>query len=148
MAAPLFADYLAERRVLLRKLSYWRIAAFSVLILGVAAAGLRLLGPESSLGFTPHIARLAIEGVITGDRETLKLIQRIEDSKGAEAVLITIDSPGGTTSGAERLYDALRLSRPRNRPSAWSAAWLLPVVISLPSGPIGLSCLAMRSWVR
>ncbi len=68
MAAPLFADYLAERRVLLRKLSYWRIAAFSVLILGVAAAGLRLLGPESSLGFTPHIARLAIEGVITGDR--------------------------------------------------------------------------------
>jgi len=60
------------------------------------------------LGFTPHIARLAIEGVITGDRETLKLIQRIEDSKGAEAVLITIDSPGGTTSGAERLYDALR----------------------------------------
>jgi len=108
MAAPLFADYLAERRVLLRKLSYWRIAAFSVLILGVAAAGLRLLGPESSLGFTPHIARLAIEGVITGDHETLKLIQRIEDSKGAEAVLITIDSPGGTTSGAERLYDALR----------------------------------------
>jgi len=108
MAAPLFADYLAERRVLLRKLSYWRIAAFSVLILGVAAAGLRFLGPESSLGFTPHIARLAIEGVITGDRETLKLIQRIEDSKGAEAVLITIDSPGGTTSGAERLYDALR----------------------------------------
>ena len=51
---------------------------------------------------------LAIEGLITGDRETLKLIQKIEDSKGAEAVLITIDSPGGTTSGAERLYDALR----------------------------------------
>jgi protease-4 len=108
MAAPLFADYLAERRVLLRKLSYWRIAAFSVLILGVAALGLRLLGTGSTLNFTPHIARLAIEGIITGDRETLKLIQKIEDSKGAEAVLITIDSPGGTTSGAERLYDALR----------------------------------------
>jgi protease-4 len=108
MAVPLFADYLTERRVLLRKLSYWRIAAFSALILGVALAGLRLLGPDASLGFTPHIARLAIEGVITGDRETLKLIQKIEDSKSAEAVLITIDSPGGTTSGAERLYDALR----------------------------------------
>jgi protease IV len=108
MAAPLFADYLAERRILHRKLSYWRIAAFSALILGVAVAGLRLLGPDASLGFTPHIARLAIEGFITGDRETLKLIQKIEDSKSAEAVLITIDSPGGTTSGAERLYDALR----------------------------------------
>jgi protease IV len=111
MAAPLFADYLAERRILLRKLSYWRIAAFAALILGIAVAGLRLLGPNASLGFTPHIARFAIEGVITGDRETLKLIQKIEDSKTAEAVLITIDSPGGTTSGAEQLYDAIcRLS--------------------------------------
>ena len=108
MAAPLFADYLAERRILLRKLSYWRIAAFAALILGIAVAGLRLLGPDASLGFTPHIARFAIEGVITGDRETLKLIQKIEDSKTAEAVLITIDSPGGTTSGAEQLYDAIR----------------------------------------
>ena len=108
MAAPLFADYLAERRILLRKLSYWRIAAFAALILGNAVAGLRLLGPDASLGFTPHIARFAIEGVITGDRETLKLIQKIEDSKTAEAVLITIDSPGGTTSGAEQLYDAIR----------------------------------------
>ncbi len=108
MAAPLFADYLAERRILLRKLSYWRIAAFAALILGIAVAGLRLLGPDASLGFTPHIARFAIEGVITGDRETVKLIQKIEDSKTAEAVLITIDSPGGTTSGAEQLYDAIR----------------------------------------
>jgi protease IV len=108
MALPPFADYLAERRVLLRKLSYWRVAAFSVLILGGAIAGFQLLGSDTSLGFSPHIARLAIEGIITGDRETLKLIQKIEDSKEAEAVLITIDSPGGTTSGAERLYDALR----------------------------------------
>jgi protease-4 len=108
MAAPLFADYLAERRVLRRKLSYWRIAAFAALILGVAVAGLRLLGSDASLSFTPHIARFAIEGVITGDRETLKLIQKIEDSKSVEAVLITIESPGGTTSGAERLYDSIR----------------------------------------
>jgi len=108
MAAPLFADYLAERRILRRKLSYWRIAAFAAVILGVAIASQRLLGPDGSLGFTPHIARLAIEGIITGDRETLKLIQKIEDSKAAEAVLISIDSPGGTTSGAERLYDAIR----------------------------------------
>jgi len=108
MALPLFADYLVERRIFQRKLSYWRIAAFSVLILGLAVSGLRFFGADASLSFTPHIARLAIEGIITGDRETLKLIQKIEDSKGAEAVLITIDSPGGTTSGAERLYDAIR----------------------------------------
>ncbi len=108
MAAPLFADYLAERRLLRRKLSFWRIAAFAVFVLAVTAAGLRMLGSDTPSEFTPHIARLAIEGVITGDRETLKLIKKIEDSKTAQAVLISIESPGGTTSGAERLYDAIR----------------------------------------
>ena len=108
MAAPPFADYLAERRLLRRKLSFWRIAAFLVLILGVAAAGLRFFGTDTPSEFTPHIARLSIQGVITGNRETLKLIKKIEDSKSAKAVLISIDSPGGTTSGAERLYDAIR----------------------------------------
>ncbi len=108
MASPFFADYLAERRSLQRRVSYWRIAAFSALILALIVSGLRLFGTDASLSFTPHIARLAIEGIITGDRETLKLIQKIEDSKNVAAVLITIDSPGGTTSGAERLYDAIR----------------------------------------
>jgi protease-4 len=91
-----------------RRLSFWRVAAFSALILALGVTGLRLAGPDSSLAFTPHIARLAIEGVITGDRETLKLIKKIEDSSSAKAVLIAIDSPGGTTSGAERLYNAIR----------------------------------------
>lgn len=108
MASPFFADYLAERRSFQRRVSYWRIAAFSALILALIVSGLRLFGTDASLSFTPHIARLSIEGIITGDRETLKLIQKIEDSKSVAAVLITIDSPGGTTSGAERLYDAIR----------------------------------------
>jgi protease IV len=108
MAAPLFADYLAERRGLRRKLSFWRLAAFAVLILAIAAAGLRLAGPQASLGFAPHIARFSIEGIIAGDRETLKLIKKIEDAQAAKAVLIAIDSPGGTTAGAERLYEAIR----------------------------------------
>jgi protease-4 len=37
----------------------------------------------------------------------LKTIKDIEESEAA-AVLITINSPGGTTSGSERLFDALR----------------------------------------
>ncbi|MCI0465548.1 MAG: S49 family peptidase, partial [Beijerinckiaceae bacterium] len=103
-----FLDYLAERRSLRRRLSFWRIAAFAAAVLGITAAGLRLFGPEASLRFTPHIARISIEGLITGDRDTLKLIEKIRDSKTAEAVVIAIDSPGGTTAGAEQLYTALR----------------------------------------
>jgi protease-4 len=55
----------------------------------------------------PHIARLSIEGIITGDEDTIQLIKDIGDSK-ASAVLLKIDSPGGTTAGAEKLYLELR----------------------------------------
>ena len=34
MAAPLFADYLVERRLLQRRLSFWRIAAFAAAAIG------------------------------------------------------------------------------------------------------------------
>jgi len=108
MAVPSFPDYLAERRILRRRLSYWRVAAFAAAILGLTAAGIRLLGTEAPLRFTPHIARFSIEGIITGDRETLKLIDKIKDAKAAQAVVISIDSPGGTTAGAEVLYAAIR----------------------------------------
>ncbi|WOJ89155.1 signal peptide peptidase SppA [Methylocapsa polymorpha] len=107
MAAPLFAEYLVERRLLRRQLSFWRVAAFALLIAAVFFWGFRLFGADAPLRFTPHIARLSIEGVITGDRDTLKLIHDIEESDAA-AVLVSIESPGGTTSGAERLYDAFR----------------------------------------
>jgi protease-4 len=106
--AALPPEYLVERRGLRRRLSYWRAAAFMAFILAVATAGLSRLGAGSPLNLTPHVARLSIEGVITGDRETLKLIQKIQDAASVKAVLIAIDSPGGTTAGAERLYQAIR----------------------------------------
>jgi protease-4 len=110
MATPPFADYLVERRLLQRRLSFWRVLAFAAAAAGVVILGLRLVGADGALNFSPHIARLTINGVITGDRETLRLISKLEDSNAA-AVLISIDSPGGTTTGAERLYEAIgRLS--------------------------------------
>lgn len=107
MSYPSSADHLVDRRLLQRKLSFWRIAAFILLIVMIGAAGLRLSGRGAPTAETPHIARLSIQGVITGDKTTLKLIKAIEKSK-ARAVILTIDSPGGTTTGAEKLYNAIR----------------------------------------
>ena len=50
---------------------------------------------------------MTVSGVITGDEETLRVIHDIEAS-AASAVLVEIDSPGGTVTGSEALYDALR----------------------------------------
>lgn len=102
------SDYLVDRRQLRRKLSFWRIAAIVCLLIAVGIAGARLLGPNATGHLTPHIARLSINGIITGDRKTLKLVHDIGESSGVSAVIVSIESPGGTTTGAERLYDALR----------------------------------------
>ncbi|MDO9441339.1 MAG: signal peptide peptidase SppA [Beijerinckiaceae bacterium] len=101
------ADYLIDRRRLRRKLTFWRVALFSVLALGVIAAGFFYVAPTSGAA-RHHIARIALEGVITGDRDTLKLIRDAGASSAASALLISIESPGGTTTGAEKIFTELR----------------------------------------
>ena len=101
------ADLLADRRSLRRKLTLWRLLAV-VGVLGAAiVAGLAWTGRTPGSISQAHIARVTISGFISGDRRTLELVKSLEDSRAA-AVLIKIDSPGGTVSGSEALYDALR----------------------------------------
>jgi protease-4 len=100
-------DHLVDRRILRRKLTFWRVALFLVIGAAIVAVGMRYANRDAGTG--KHIARLSIEGVITGDKDTLKLVRDIGASKNAEALIVSIESPGGTTTGAERLYQELRL---------------------------------------
>jgi protease IV len=64
----------------------------------------------SGAGGQAHIARVKIDGLITGRQETLDILAEIEKSR-ASAVVLRINSGGGTTSGSEALYNAvLKLS--------------------------------------
>lgn len=105
--ATLTSDQLLDRRRMQRRLSLWRWLAFAALAVAVVVAGWRLSGRRGPGALVPHIARLHIGGLITGDKDTIKLIEDITKSN-ASAVLVEIDSPGGTTAGSERLYVALR----------------------------------------
>lgn len=107
MASTSSADYIVDRRLLQRKLSFWRVAAIVLLIVTLGIIGLKLSGGAGTASFSPHIARISISGLITGDSATLKLIDEVSKS-GAKGVILSIESPGGTTTGAERLYDAIR----------------------------------------
>ncbi len=100
-------DYLVDRRRLRRKVAFWRVSAALAAIAIVLLAGWRYLGSGQQGGLTPHIARISIEGVITGDRATLKLLDDVATSH-ASAVILSIESPGGTTTGAERIYESIR----------------------------------------
>jgi protease IV len=63
-------------------------------------------GGRGALTSSGSIARLNIEGLIRSDQERVEALERLANSKAA-AVIVHINSPGGTTAGSEQLYDAL-----------------------------------------
>lgn len=104
--SPLSADHLIDRSRLRRKLSFWRVVAALAVIGVLGVAGYRFAGPSSSVA-GEHVARVTISGLITGDRETLRLLERVRNSQ-AKAVVLSISSPGGTVAGSEALYGEIR----------------------------------------
>jgi len=102
------AESVIDRRRLKRRLTAWRIAAvaFGLLLLGVFLLSDRnLAGPA---GLLPHVARVTVSGVITDDRKMQELIDKVGKSDQVKAVILYINSPGGTTTGGEAMYDAVR----------------------------------------
>lgn len=92
-----------ERKRLRRSRFRWRIAAV-VAILGVV--GLLLSQQKAPIG--PHIARVSVEGVILDDRTRQETLERIANDKSVEALILTIDSPGGGVVASEILYESIR----------------------------------------
>ncbi len=102
------ADELVDRRRLKRSLTFWRLlAVVAVVALVVFAAG--RLGGGSFLGPRgDYVARLAIGGLITDDRDRLDAIGRLAADPRVRALIVAIDSPGGTVVGGEALFEKLR----------------------------------------
>ena len=96
-----------DRRRLRRRLSLWRTLA---VIAGLLAIGLLLFSSADRTGLldTRQIARVTIEGMITEDRDLLRLLQKIGESKHVSGLIVAVNSPGGTTAGGEALFEALR----------------------------------------
>jgi protease IV len=102
------ADIIVDRRRMRRKLTFWRVAAIVVAIGAViaAAAALRAPGTEALVGTAGSIARVTITGLIRSDMQRVEALERLGKSR-ARAVIVHINSPGGTTSGSEELHDSL-----------------------------------------
>lgn len=97
-------DLLLDRRLLRRRLTRWRVLA--LIAVGVIAA---LVFPGLfDRTSRPHIARVGIEGLIVADDAQVALLDRLAKDDEVKAVILSIDSPGGTTVGGEALYAALR----------------------------------------
>ncbi|NOT72899.1 MAG: signal peptide peptidase SppA [Hyphomicrobium sp.] len=96
-----------DRRRLRRSVSFWRAAGIAGLALAIGA--LSFGGDKlDALSGKKQIARIAIDGMISEDRDQLKMLKEIADAENVSGVLLYINSPGGTTTGGEALYEGLR----------------------------------------
>ncbi|MDQ0318706.1 protease-4 [Pararhizobium capsulatum DSM 1112] len=98
---------IADRRQLRRKLGFWRIACI-LMILAAAIAVYFWGSAQSGLTARPQIARISISGIIQDDRELLERLDRIAKADAVKGLVVTIESPGGTTYGGETIYKAIR----------------------------------------
>jgi protease IV len=103
-------DHIVDRRRLRRKLTFWRVAAVLIAVIGVMGAAIVARRSDTSLGqpLIPQISRVTIQGLIRGDSERTEALDDLARSRNTRAVIVHIDSPGGTTAGSEELHQALR----------------------------------------
>ena len=100
-------EIVLDRRRLRRSVTFWRAAGVGALALAIGAIAL----PGETLTTLleqPQIARVAIEGTILENRDQLKMLDKIAGDSKVAALLVYVNSPGGTTTGGEAIYEALR----------------------------------------
>lgn len=98
-------DFYEERRRKWRRSAFWRgflIAAVLAAIIGA------WLGSGEITAGQRQIARFEVNGIITDDPDRDRLLQELADSNSVRAVVVRVNSPGGTTAGAEALFASLR----------------------------------------
>ena len=102
------AEFLVDRRRLKRRLTMWRIAAIVAVLGLVAAFVFQNEDIAAASGFKPQIARVSISGIIQDDRKQQTLFSNIGKASQVKAVILRINSPGGTATGGESLFEAVR----------------------------------------
>ena len=97
-------DHIVDRRRLKRRLTFWRIAAV-VAVIGIVVIA---LGRDEPLVGRDYIARLAVQGIIFDNPDRHELLKDLSEDDNVKALIIRINSPGGTVVGGEALYHSVR----------------------------------------
>uniref|UniRef100_A0A2A4YVM8 Signal peptide peptidase SppA n=1 Tax=OCS116 cluster bacterium TaxID=2030921 RepID=A0A2A4YVM8_9PROT len=105
---PLNSHEIAQQRHLKRHLTFWRFMAVAVLIVGLIAVSAVSINNNSFSIRQQHIASIEISGIIYRDDRLLAQLKKIEKSDKVSGLIVIIDSPGGTVTGSEDIYLAIR----------------------------------------
>ena len=100
-------DALIERRRLKRRLGAWR-AVGVLALLGLALAGLYWTDPTCIVGGGDHVARIEVSGVILENGYLEERLEKLAKDRRAKALIVYVNSPGGSTFGGEALFTGIR----------------------------------------
>ena len=106
------ADAIVDRRRMRRKLTFWRAGALLIALLALVGLAAVLLPGSRLVPSSNYIARIRVEGLIRDNQGRVEALERLAKSR-ARAVILHINSPGGTTAGSQQLYDSLRALQAR-----------------------------------
>ncbi len=98
------ADHILDRRRLKRHLTFWRISAVILLVVLIVAVVGRLAGWRDG----GYVARFTVGRIIVDDAARDEALADVAADNSAKALIVRIDSPGGTVVGGEALYVSLR----------------------------------------
>ncbi len=100
------SDTLLERLHLKRQLTLWRLLAIGAIVFFL------VITIEDRENVSPvggdYIARVDITDVILDDKDRDDLLKEIKEDSRAKAVLVVLDTPGGTAVGGEAIYHQLK----------------------------------------
>lgn len=95
-----------------KQVSKWRGLFFVILALSLIFYFIFFVvsRKDNSFGqsFTPYIARINIEGMITRDTERDEYLDELKEDQMVEAIILNVDSGGGTAIGGETLYNKIK----------------------------------------
>lgn len=88
-----------------RSRGFWRILTLVIAVIAILAIAGRFAG-QQTVG--DRVARITIVGTISTDAQRAAAIEKLIEDDSVKAVIVAINSPGGTTAGGEELYEGLR----------------------------------------
>lgn len=100
------ADTLLDRLYLKSQITKWRILAviLAILLVIISAERFNTHSPIER----DFVARLMLDGIIMDDQKLYKLIDDVAENPKAKAVILWMDTPGGSAVGGEEVYLRIR----------------------------------------
>jgi protease-4 len=86
-----------------------------VMVFFAAIYGLDLSRVENSLNLGAKVGVIPIEGVIGDSGEIIDQINEFADNNGIRAVVLRIDTPGGSVAPSQEIYQAVRELRKKKK---------------------------------